>query len=354
MAANKGPTSTRAGSRIIDYRLIDSQIFHGNFLSRDAASHRYRANLIREYPCTLIEMYPVTTSIARAAPRITRYARYITTSPSHLKLQTKDYSTMLQSCKLRSAFTKGGGASLGLWQCLPGSNVSRILATTSGIDWVMVDCEHGNIGDAAMHEAVPAIAACGVSPIVRIPGKEGWMIKRALDSGAHGILVPLLRSAEEAKEIVAAAKFPPTGQRGFGSPFAMGRFKPVPTMTEYLQQANESLLTMVQIETREALGAVKEIAAVPGIDVLFVGPFDLGNNIGHPILNGHVKPELEEAIDNILIATHKAGKKAGYFATGPEDAKKLADKGYDMISVALDAVALTKMMATSVSTAQGN
>ncbi|KAI3332542.1 Pyruvate/Phosphoenolpyruvate kinase-like domain-containing protein [Ustulina deusta] len=211
---------------------------------------------------------------------------------------------------------------MGVWQTLPGQNVSRVLARTPGVDWVLVDCEHGNIDDAAMHEAVPAIASCGVSPIVRLPDMQGWMIKRALDAGAHGILIPLLRSVEEAKKIVAAAKFPPQGQRGLGSPFAMERFHPIPTMTEYLQHANESLLTIVQIETQEALDAVEEIAEVPGIDVLFVGPFDLGNNIGYPILDGVMKPELEQAIDRVLAATTKAGKKAGFFASSGEQAKK--------------------------------
>lgn len=124
-------------------------------------------------------------------------------------------------------------------------------------------------------------------------------------------------------------------------------------MTEYLQQANESLLTMVQIETQEALDAVEEIAAVPGIDVLFVGPFDLGNNIGHPILNGVIKPELEQAIDRILEATNKAGKKCGFFATGGEQAKQYADKGFHMISVALDATLLQASLGVSLSTARG-
>ncbi|KAI1426391.1 Pyruvate/Phosphoenolpyruvate kinase-like domain-containing protein [Xylaria sp. FL1777] len=211
---------------------------------------------------------------------------------------------------------------MGVWQTLPGQNISRVLARTPGVDWVLVDCEHGNIDDAAMHEAVPAIASCGVSPIVRLPDMQGWMIKRALDAGAHGVLIPLLRSAEEARKIVAAAKFPPQGQRGLGSPFAMERFHPIPTMTEYLQQANQSLLTIVQIETQEALDAVEEIAEVPGIDVLFIGPFDLGNNIGHPILDGVMKPELEQAIDRILAATTKAGKKAGFFASSGEQARK--------------------------------
>ncbi|OTB19771.1 hypothetical protein K445DRAFT_52394 [Daldinia sp. EC12] len=265
---------------------------------------------------------------------------------------------MLQGCVLKNAFNKNEGPSLGAWQTLPGQNVSRILAR-AGFDWVMVDCEHGNMDDAAMHEAVPAIASCGVSPLVRVPDMQGWMIKRALDAGAHGvsgqqsILVPLLRSAEEAKRIVSAAKFPPQGQRGLGSPFSMERFNPIPTMTEYLQQANESLLTMVQIETQEALDAVEEIAAVPGIDVLFVGPFDLGNNIGYPILDGVIKPELEQAIDRILAATNKAGKKCAFFATSGEQAKQYADKGFHMISIALDATLLQASLGVSLSAARG-
>ncbi|KAK6842676.1 HpcH/HpaI aldolase/citrate lyase family protein [Apiospora arundinis] len=234
---------------------------------------------------------------------------------------------MLQGCKLREALAKGNGPSLGLWQTFPGANISRTLARSAGIDWVMVDCEHGNIDDAAMHDAVPAIAGCGVSPLVRLPDMQGWMIKRALDAGAHGILIPLLRTAEEARQIVRAAKFPPT--------------------------ANESLLTMVQIETKEALDAVEEIAAVPGIDLLFVGPFDLGNNIGLPILDGVMQPGLEEAIDRILEVAHRAGKKAAFFATSGAQSKKYADKGFDMISVALDATALQQTMALSLKSARG-
>lgn len=86
-------------------------------------------------------------------------------------------STMQKAIKLRSVFAEGKGASMGAWQTLPGNNVSRAIANC-GVDWIVVDCEHGNIDDAAMHEAVPTIAACGVSPIVRIPDNQGWMVKR--------------------------------------------------------------------------------------------------------------------------------------------------------------------------------
>lgn len=245
----------------------------------------------------------------------------------------------MESCnRLKAAFAQNK-QSMGMWQMLPGANVSRLLAR-SGVDWVMVDCEHGNIDDGAMHDAVPAIAALGVTPLVRLPDVQSWMVKRALDAGAHGVLVPLLRSADQARELVQAAKFPPWGKRGFGSPIAPERFNPVPSFTEYLQQANDALLTMVQIETQEALNEVEDIAAVKGIDVLFVGPFDLGNNIGHPVLNGVMSPELEEAIVRILTACRKAGKKCGIYATSGEQAKLYADQGFDMISVSADYTAL--------------
>lgn len=134
-----------------------------------------------------------------------------------------------------------------------------------------------------MHEAVAAIAAIGVSPIVRIAANEGWMVKRmlpasgycswqgrhrtdkqtdrqltgvgALDTGAHGVLVPLIYSADDARQLVESAKFPPVGRRGFGSPFAMGNTGNV-SAVEYLQTANDSLVTVVQIETKEALDNV--------------------------------------------------------------------------------------------------
>ncbi|KAM7209329.1 Phosphoenolpyruvate/pyruvate domain containing protein [Naviculisporaceae sp. PSN 640] len=220
-----------------------------------------------------------------------------TTRHSRLFSAMAPETKMIKANRLKQAFIDNKGPSMGVWQMLPGANISRILAR-SGVDWVMVDCEHGNMDDAAMHEAVPAIAALGVSPIVRIPDLQGWMIKKT-------------------KQVVAAAKFPPQGRRGFGSPLAMQNFQPMPTFTEYLQQANEGTLVMVQIETKEALDAVEEIASL--VDVVFIGPFDLGNNIGHPIINGKIDPELHEAMARILRAAEAAGKKCGIFCSDNTD-----------------------------------
>lgn len=205
--------------------------------------------------------------------------------------------------------------------------------------------------DAAMHEAVVAIAKEGVSPIVRIPANEAWMVKRALDCGAHGICVPLIYTVDDAKRLVESTKFPPEGRRGFGSPLPVQCFNDEP-MTYYLQNANSTLQTIVQIETASALEHVREIAAIPGVDVLLIGPFDLGNNIGRPIL-GEMHQELRDAIERIKVAAHAEGKKVGIYTNSGEQAKMYADRGFDMISILTDQIALTAAFSHNLSVASG-
>lgn len=261
---------------------------------------------------------------------------------------------MQSANRLHNALRKGG-ATFGAWQMLPGTNLSRTLAR-AGPDWICVDTEHGNISDDQMHECTAAIAACGVSPVVRIAANEAWMVKRALDSGAHGIIVPLIYTVDDVKKLVSSAKFPPVGTRGFGSPFPFEKFHTSSAIssTDYLTQANDALVTIVQIETREALANVDEIAAVPGVDCLLIGPFDLGNNIGHPVLNGVMHDELKSAIDKIHEAAKKAGKTTGIYCTSGEQAREFADKGFNMISCITDVPALGQACEGALSKAKGS
>jgi 4-hydroxy-2-oxoheptanedioate aldolase len=133
----------------------------------------------------------------------------------------------------------------------------------------------------------------------------------------------------------------------------MEKFHHSLTTTDYLQQANKALVTIVQIETKEALENVDEIASIDGIDVLLVGPFDLGNNIGHPILDGTMHAELHSAIDRVNEAAQKHGKSTGIYCTGGEQGKFYADKGFHMISVAADMIAIPAYFAQSLSQAKG-
>ncbi|PYH28137.1 HpcH/HpaI aldolase family protein [Aspergillus neoniger CBS 115656] len=255
--------------------------------------------------------------------------------------------------RLQKALNEGHSA-YGAWQMLPGANLTRaICRSASNIDWLLVDLEHGNISDDSMHDIVAAAAACGVSPVVQVIEGQQWMIKRALDSGAHGILVPVLESVQDARNIVKYSKFPPLGTRGFEPLLAVEKFAQqhphgggVRQLTgrEYLEQANTSLVIAVQIETRSALDQVKEIAAVPGIDVLFIGPFDLGVSIGHPIVNGRMDEVLIDSIISVHEAAQSAGKRAGIYCDSGQDAKEWADRGFLMNSAVTDLIGLQQVM----------
>lgn len=147
---------------------------------------------------------------------------------------------------------------------LPSSRTAQIIAAT-GIDGIIIDCEHGNIGDNEMHDAITGISSQGVSPLVRIRGAHADLIKRALDAGAHGIVVPMIHTAADAHAVVENAKFPPQGVRGQGSAFpgySLGL-----DISTYVKQANETLITCVQIESRTGVENVDAICAVPGVGI---------------------------------------------------------------------------------------
>jgi 4-hydroxy-2-oxoheptanedioate aldolase len=175
--------------------------------------------------------------------------------------------------------------------------------------------------------------------------------KKQPNSGAHGIVVPLIYTVEDAKRLVSSAKFPPQGNRGFGSPLPVQCFNDE-SLGYYLQNANSTLQTIVQIETASALEHVREIAALPGVDCLLIGPFDLGNNIGRPIL-GEMHQELKDAIEKIKEAAHAEGKKVGIYTNSGAEAKAYADRGFDMISILTDQMALTAAFSQSLATANG-
>ena len=145
---------------------------------------------------------------------------------------------------------------------LPSTRTAQILACT-GLDAVIIDCEHGHISDFSMHDSVVAISSQGVSPLVRVRGSHSDVIKRALDAGAHGIVVPMVDTAEDAAAVVRSVKFPPQGLRGQGSAFpAFALGIDIPT---YMKTANETLITCLQIESKLGVENVDAICAVPGV-----------------------------------------------------------------------------------------
>ncbi|KFZ15987.1 hypothetical protein V501_02467 [Pseudogymnoascus sp. VKM F-4519 (FW-2642)] len=231
---------------------------------------------------------------------------------------------------------KAGEFPLMTFVAIPSVRQAQIVALT-GLDGIIVDCEHGHIGDDSMHNSVAAISALGVSPIIRIRGPAHDIIKRALDTGAHGIMVPQINNAEEAKQIVASTKFPPQGVRGQGSAFpSIGHGITTP---QYMQSANETVVTMIQIETREGVENVDAICAVPGVDLVFIGPNDLAQSLlGYVPARGD-EPEFLAAIDKIIAAARKHGKWAGRMVNDGAAAKE-ARKRYDTVAITGDTKAI--------------
>lgn len=216
--------------------------------------------------------------------------------------------------------------------------------------WVLIDAEHGLISDKDYYELASAIAAEGASPIIRIPWAEEWMIKRALDSGAHGVLTPMCHTAEDAKKIVAFSKYPAKGgSRGYGPLFAIHAFPGVAAGDDYDGSADANLMVAVQIESRQGVENVDAIAAVPGLDMLLIGPFDLALQLGVP----RGGDEHEAAIQSVLRACKAHGKKAAIFCTGGEQAAQRAAQGFDMVSVVTDIGALGDVMAQHLGVANG-
>ncbi|KAL1621114.1 hypothetical protein SLS56_009319 [Neofusicoccum ribis] len=216
--------------------------------------------------------------------------------------------------------------------------------------WVLIDCEHGNIDDAEMYHAVGAVATAGASPIVRIAGSEPWQIKRALDSGAHGIMIPMCETKDQAAIIAAATHYPasdfPNGIRGAGGLFAPANFGV--DAAEYVRSANRRIVVIVQIETRKAIENVEEIASVPGIDALFVGPNDLAASMGYFPFSHASIPEVQHATAQVLAAAQKHGKYAGHFALGAEAAAVRVKQGWHFVNCGADIVAVTAWMSNEM------
>jgi len=287
-----------------------------------------------------------------------RFARL--PSPAFLRLQRplpvsfcpahRDFAirTMSMITPLRDALTAGKTA-YGVWNTLPGTAVVRTIAGTPGISWVLIDAEHGQLNDTHIYTHALAVASAGVSPLVRLPVDDGsgWWTKRALDAGAHGIMVPLVHDAARARAVVAQAKYPPRGIRGFGPMFTHTTFGPACTAVEYKAGADDKLLVIIQIESKQAVDNLEEIAQVEGLDVLFIGPFDLSLSLGVAFgSDAH-----NDAIAKVLSVSHKHGKKVAIYCTNGEQARIRAAQGFDMISVATDFEILAQSLAEHVATA---
>lgn len=224
-----------------------------------------------------------------------------------------------------------GPARIGLWQALANPYTAEI-AAAAGYDWLLFDGEHAPNTLQTLLAQLQAVAAYPVTPIARVPVGDPAVIKQYLDIGFATLLVPMVGSAAQAADIVAATRFPPRGIRGVAS--ATSRASGFGADASYLATAHEKTGVIVQIESAEGLAAIEAIAAVEGVDALFIGPADLAGSLGH--LGNSRHPDVQAAIDDGLRRIHKAGKPSGIFALDADDAARRIADGVAFVSVGSD------------------
>ncbi|WP_234988094.1 HpcH/HpaI aldolase/citrate lyase family protein [Demequina sp. NBRC 110056] len=225
----------------------------------------------------------------------------------------------------------------GMWVC-SGSPVIAEICAGGGLDWLLIDMEHGPNGLESVLAQLQAVAAYPVTPVVRVPANDPVTLKQLLDLGAQNILVPMVSSADEARAAVEAVHYPPRGRRGVGSALARSaRWNRVPN---YLADASSHVSLFVQVETADAVAAAREIAAVDGVDGVFVGPSDLAASMG--LLGQQTHPDVTAAVGRAFSAVREVGTPVGVNAFDPAVARSYADAGAAFILVGADVAMLAR------------
>ena len=219
---------------------------------------------------------------------------------------------------------------IGIWMQIPHPMVAETLAQT-GVDFLLVDGEHAPIPPQALAALLPGSDLHGMPAIYRVAWNRIELIKAALDHGVAGLMVPMINSTIEAKAALAAAKYPPMGTRGIGAWRASNYYL---DDAAYRAAANTESIVVLQIETKEALQAVDEIAAIPGIDVLYVGPGDLALSLG--LQPGELNPDLIAACTRVAKAAHANGIAAGIDVANLAYAKTYGSLGFSLFTYGAD------------------
>ena len=224
---------------------------------------------------------------------------------------------------------KEGKPLIGTIQTLAALDITEIL-TTAGFDWLFIDLEHSAL-DVSAAQRIMQAAQNKCHCIARVPvGDELW-IKRVLDAGADGLIFPQVKTAGQAKKLVQLCKYPPEGTRGVGLARAQGFGM---TFDEYIESANRDIAVIMQIEHIEAVDNIEAIVQVPGIDALFIGPYDLSCSMD---MTGKVDDaRVQEKIEIVRSTAAAAGLPAGIFTVNPADVKPFVDKGYTFITLGID------------------
>lgn len=221
---------------------------------------------------------------------------------------------------------------IGSWITLAHPAIAEIMAK-AGFDWLVVDLEHSVITIREAEELIRVIDLCGVIPFVRLSSNDPVQIKRVMDAGAHGIIVPMVNSVKEAKQAVSAACYPLQGTRGVGLARAQGYGS---SFDKYLDSVKKESVVIVQVEHIDAVDNLEAILSVGGVDGFIVGPYDLSGSLGVPGKFDH--PLMQEAMERIVSIGMKSDKVLGIHVVEPniEEFKKRIKQGYRFLVYSLD------------------
>lgn len=224
-----------------------------------------------------------------------------------------------------------GRSQIGLWLALADPYAAEICAG-SGFDWLAIDAEHAPNDLRSLLATLQAVAPWPAHPVVRLPHDDTALIKQVLDLGAMNLLVPMVETADQARAIVRATRYPPEGVRGVGA--GLARSSRWTRYEDYVQAANDEVCVLVQVESASALEHLEEIAAVEGVDGVFVGAIDLGASMGHRTQPGH--PEVRAAVERALVAIAASGKAPGALCTDEALARHYLSLGAQFVAVGVD------------------
>lgn len=242
---------------------------------------------------------------------------------------------------------RSGGTAFGAWAALP-SGFAAELMCVAGVDYVCIDQQHGLIDYDGAIEMLRAIEGRGTVALTRVPANQAWMIGRALDAGIQGVVVPMVSTAEEARAAVAACRYAPRGIRSFGPVRAS-----MVANSRDIAVVGDEPVCFVMVETREGVDNVDAIAAMPGLDGIYIGPADLALGLGLPPNLDKQEPEHVAAVERILAACKRHGVIAGIQTGSGKSARKYADQGFQLVTFTKDSSLLPAAVEREVAAALG-
>ena len=238
---------------------------------------------------------------------------------------------------IRAAWASGRPAR-NAWLTIPDAQLAEMAAASGIAEAVTLDLQHGLFDRASAVHAIRAIAVHGADPLVRLPGPDAALTGFLLDAGAAGVIAPQVDSVAEAEALVAACRYPPKGQRSLGPTRATLR----PGSDAFASA--EAAIVFAMIETSGGFDSCEALAAVEGLDGLFIGPGDLGLSLGHGAGQNRQEPVMTEAFDRVLAACRSSGKRSAIHATSARYAAEMARVGFDLVTVWVDAAAVASTL----------